>query len=656
MIKKLLFGLLLAAGFAHGQGSPLYNLCKSSISGFCEDTLSTTESITCASTGGGTTATLTGLNESPPATYIGGYGSIGGCGYLSAQNVAQGITATAGTGYAAGDFLTLAGGTVAPSTSFSASMSATGVLSITAPPSAPLRLGQVITGSGVGSAIFLMNLLTGTAAASGSTWSTNFSGTAVNSEAMTANNQTVIEILNVTPAFAAAVVSGGEYSVAPTTPASPLAIQSVSGTGGTFSPAYVGLPLTGTVTAVSGTGFTINTKAINPGSYTNLVKIGHDNGATAARAIALGPSGIYLPATQAASWSNGLPLGFGSISQITLPTTYPFTWECAGQIMSALAPMNAQLFVAYNASYTYAGFGSSIDRCVEDGDGVANYNTLLYQAFWHVIAPRYLNAVIGNERIGDGLPAADNAENIVTIDMMAHNAASVVPAGTGYIFYVAAHSSDTMLTDLFADGAIWNCVSTNGAGLLMGGQNHCYLIYGSYQYDFLATKTHCVFCIGDRPAPGMATIHVGSTLTSITDWQTYNPNTDTWNGQSGVLITKDGNNWIGSGIDGSAGAGGFWAANTANLISQPGINYATTTNRFAGTNDADQPTYSSMSFIDAVPIASLPTCNASMAGASMTVNNGVAAPVYNATVGTTGTWTQAVFCAWNGTTGNWTYH
>jgi hypothetical protein len=51
-------------------------------------------------------------------------------------------------------------------------------------------------------------------------------------------------------------------------------------------------------------------------------------------------------------------------------------------------------------------------------------------------------------------------------------------------------------------------------------------------------------------------------------------------------------------------------------------------------------------------IASLPTCVATLAGELAYVTNGVASPSYNATVSTTGSSNQLVWC--NGT--NWTYH
>ena len=66
----------------------------------------------------------------------------------------------------------------------------------------------------------------------------------------------------------------------------------------------------------------------------------------------------------------------------------------------------------------------------------------------------------------------------------------------------------------------------------------------------------------------------------------------------------------------------------------------------------DQNQFAGPVIFKPVAIASLPTCNAGLAGARMAVNNGVASPTFQAVVSTTGAATQPVFC--NGA--NWIYN
>lgn len=61
---------------------------------------------------------------------------------------------------------------------------------------------------------------------------------------------------------------------------------------------------------------------------------------------------------------------------------------------------------------------------------------------------------------------------------------------------------------------------------------------------------------------------------------------------------------------------------------------------------------SSIITLQALTIATLPTCGVSTVGEYAYVTNGAASPAYNGTVSATGTVTVPVFC--NGT--NWTYH
>ena len=355
-----------------------------------------------------------------------------------------------------------------------------------------------------------------------------------------------------------------------------------------------------------------------------------------------GVAGIFLPPSQAPAWAAGHALQWGQASQLNLTYNKEFIFACNGQSINALEPMNAQLYIAYGTTGGAFGLPSNneVNDCYLEGMGLVNFNVYLAGANWRLSRNMMRNAQVANINIGD--PGGDNAENNTLLSNTLHNDISLEPAGGGYAFYLShwatQGSSDNQIVNMFGDGCIWSCFSVNSAGL-SATTLHMYLGYGGPTYSITSAKFVGTDLIGDNAPPGTATFWLGPNagLAIINGWQANTTNQT--NGQMGVEIMGNNNNSIGCG--GPGATAGNWTApsNPALLVVD---NSAGSTNRIA---------WSCIPVAPPLTIATLPTCAAASAGVTEAISNGIASPAYNATVSTTGTTVNSVFC--NGT--NWVY-
>lgn len=269
------------SGYIVGQG--LVNACNFSTvanggSGYCGNTVRNLEALSCANSSGATQVTISeDLHLAPYAT-SGARGVVSGCGPIAAQNFKGGIvTGGAPAGYAVGDYIIASGGTPTGvtvntglgSATFTGSIAAaSGVLNVASGLTGNIDVGQVITGTGISTPIFITGFLgigTGVGGGTGGTglYQTNYTGGAVASTAMTATPKAVFLVNQVSP-FAVSVVGSGSYSISPPGGASTMGN-------------YAGSATTGTYTSISGTGGTgsgaIGTVVINGAGHVGSITI-----------------------------------------------------------------------------------------------------------------------------------------------------------------------------------------------------------------------------------------------------------------------------------------------------------------------------------------------------------------------------------------------
>jgi len=585
-------------GYVNAQG--LVNVCNFSTvanggSGYCGDTIRNNEVITCTASGG--TTVVSGLTQEnlTGSPYVGANAVIGGCGYYSAKNAVGGIAVSAaGTGYAGvtnsaphgvgiasgtGDLITLTDGTPTTSFTFTASMAAsTGILTVTGTPGGTIVPGLVITGTSLGNSVVIMTQLSASVAGTGGgagTYLTTYTGGSISSETMTATSRTTLKVLTVSSGaiVTAAVVGGGSYSVKPSGTAT---VTSGSGSGAQFTGlTWGGWPLQGQVTAV-GTGVSaapcsgvtnsciqINVACTNCVSATSeWWAVGHDDAPAINAALATNPSGIYLPPLKANAWSGSTSTQFSQYSQITSTYQHEFIFACNGESINALAPMNAQIFIQFNAGpgLFYIPANNEINDCYLEGFAQAQYNIQHMGASWRFLGNMMRDALDANFWLGDGV---HNAENNSWVSDTAHNDLTVIPAAGAYNFYFNNGATDNQSVNLFADTAVWANMEMQGPGTFIN-TSHVYLTYAGPEYDVEGSKMQMNNFIGDQPPPGYAMTFANGAATEMNGWQVWLPTS--FNGQYGIFV----NTGIVEVGCGQAGITAIWSGNSANVVAQNG--------------------------------------------------------------------------------------
>ena len=243
-------------GFISSEGvNGLLNFCafKATSSTPCGTTVYADDKVTSVTTN----ATIT-LPFTLPQSYVGANIVVSGIGYLGAVacnltnlGASAGCTdISGGSGYAAGDYVAISGGTASRTASASCSIATTGVLTVTGTVTGTIMPGDVVTSSNITTTTFINGpLINGPATGTGGDGTYQTNNTAgIAAATCTFTPATVIKILTVSGGAPTAynVVTAGSYSATPASTSGGIVgvnggANGLAATNGT----YTGVSLTG---------------------------------------------------------------------------------------------------------------------------------------------------------------------------------------------------------------------------------------------------------------------------------------------------------------------------------------------------------------------------------------------------------------------------
>jgi hypothetical protein len=417
----------------------------------------------------------------------------------------------------------------------------------------------------------------------------------------------ILKVLTVASGVVTAVAPnpGSPPAVCTTAPSSPVSQGSTSGSGvgtPTFTVAYAGVPLTGTITAVGTNQFTISsTPVATISAVTEWWAVGHDDAPAITKAIATGASSVYFPAQVSPTWSSTVHLQYGVYSQINLPNTYQFTLDGQGGSVNALATMNAPFqILAVPGGVNTLVLGNSIHNLTIDGLAQSTYDLDLEAAGWIFFADKFLNALTTNvAELG-----SSNASNSQFLSFDVSNDLTLLPNGGSNLNLIdsGTGNSDGHFTDFFAH------TSLGGFHINGGGQfvtlGHIYQVMSSAMYDAEGIDTTITSSVGDNAAPGQATFFINAGFAYLNAWTTHLGQAGlTYNGQYGVYVNV--NNYVSIGCGGVDTPASIWAGNTANIVVDTG----------AGPGDTNAIAYS------CIPLAPAPAASVGISQYPFTASN-----------------------------------
>ena len=356
------------------------------------------DAVSCTASSKTFAVTLPGSASQLPASYVGAYGVISGCGALQAQQSISGgigvpiVSGHAGTGYTQGDVCPVTGGTLA--------------------------------GGGAATTIILTYVIGG-----------------------------VVQ--------AAAVETPGGYSTAPSgniTVGTPCSLSSGAGAGLEVTATYVGGTVQGTITGVSGGTVVLSTAATITASLSNNeMWFGHNDYTAEVGAIAKGAHNLYYPSLAAAPWDSAIQLEYGQCGEVVTPTDHVIHIDFRGQTINALCPSDAFFQASYPASGLPSNWlaGSTIANGKLDGAGLVQRGIDVQGAYWQFNSVIVWNTLQDGFTVQGTVPSSHNASDNYFFGDQAHVSDTVVPAGMSRsLYYTANGSTDNALSLIH----IWQAV------------------------------------------------------------------------------------------------------------------------------------------------------------------------------------------------------